>query len=536
MTPKVWRRWVLEGVLGGLGMAIAAPPFGLWPLAWISLMPLWRCAFSALSGPALMTALVWGLTYNGITLHWVWGLHPLTWMGIPVGASWAIACCCWLAVTVWTSLPALFWMIGMRSLLRVRLRPGLRLVLGVGLWCGLDGLLSGSALYWDPLALTQSPGNRAILHLGRLGGPMLVTGAIVAVNGLLAHGLLAHGSLTNGLLAARRMRWRRAIATMLTPSVALLLLLHGLGGWLAAQPLADDPTQALSVGVIQGNIPTRIKLTDAGITQSVQRYTEGYRTLALAGADAVLMPEGALPFVWAESQDWARPLTDAIMAETAENSSTKPTVAWVGAFGRAGDSADDSAGEVSGDRYTQSLFGLVPTARQNRPEPPQISRYNKTKLVPLGEYIPLESSIGALLGRISPLPASMAPGSPNQQFETPWGPAAVQICYEPAFSAIARRQVARGAQWILSSANLDPYSEALMAQSEAHDVMRAIETDRWLARASNTGYSGFIDPHGRILWRSSAQTAVVHLKTIYRRQTQTPYIRWGGLDKTSRHR
>jgi len=35
------------------------------------------------------------------------------------------------------------------------------------------------------------------------------------------------------------------------------------------------------------------------------------------------------------------------------------------------------------------------------------------------------------------------------------------------------------------------------AQHHAQDVMRAIESDRWAVRATNTGYSGIIDPHGR---------------------------------------
>jgi apolipoprotein N-acyltransferase len=66
-----------------------------------------------------------------------------------------------------------------------------------------------------------------------------------------------------------------------------------------------------------------------------------------------------------------------------------------------------------------------------------------------------------------------------------------------------------------------------MAQHQAQDLMRAIETDRWAVRATNTGYSGIINPHGKIIWRSQAKTYEVHADTIYRRQNQTPYVRWG---------
>jgi apolipoprotein N-acyltransferase len=57
--------------------------------------------------------------------------------------------------------------------------------------------------------------------------------------------------------------------------------------------------------------------------------------------------------------------------------------------------------------------------------------------------------------------------------------------------------------------------------------MRAIETDRWAARATNTGLSAFVDPHGKTLWISGHNTYETHAETIYRRQTQTLYTRWG---------
>jgi len=46
-------------------------------------------------------------------------------------------------------------------------------------------------------------------------------------------------------------------------------------------------------------------------------------------------------------------------------------------------------------------------------------------------------------------------------------------------------------------------------------------------RATNTGYSGVIDPHGYIQWRSGFRTTETHVHTIYRRSVQTLYVRWG---------
>ncbi|MFM8298141.1 MAG: apolipoprotein N-acyltransferase, partial [Microcystis aeruginosa] len=71
------------------------------------------------------------------------------------------------------------------------------------------------------------------------------------------------------------------------------------------------------------------------------------------------------------------------------------------------------------------------------------------------------------------------------------------------------------------------YSHAMPAQHHAQDTMRAIETDRWMARATNTGYSAFVDPHGNHLWLSDLDKYQIHSETIYRRDTRTLYVRWG---------
>jgi apolipoprotein N-acyltransferase len=64
-------------------------------------------------------------------------------------------------------------------------------------------------------------------------------------------------------------------------------------------------------------------------------------------------------------------------------------------------------------------------------------------------------------------------------------------------------------------------------QHHAQDIMRAIETDRWAVRATNTGYSAFVDPRGQTIWKSEYNTYQIHAETIYPRQTQTLYVRWG---------
>lgn len=336
------QRPLLFCALGGLLFALALPPWGLWPLAWLGLVPLWQVGIQMGNWRG---SLAWAFLYEGITAHWLWDLHPLTWLGIPWGASLAIALACWLGIVVWRWGTILLW-----QQLTFRLgrgqSAGLRVLLGTALWLALEALWTSGPLYWDSFALSQSPHNLAILQLGRWGGAGLVSGAIVAVNGLVAEALAsAHGFQSpapavamghqNGSDGARNRdpTGGRSRRSLWLSALGLWLGLHSLGGliWLQSQgdptrqailpraaPTSASPALAaptlgtaptLAIGLVQGNIPTRQKLTPAGIQLAIQRYAQGFDELANAGADAVLLPEGALPLVWSRDRDrFAAPL------------------------------------------------------------------------------------------------------------------------------------------------------------------------------------------------------------------------------------
>jgi apolipoprotein N-acyltransferase len=503
----------------GVLMGCTPAPVNAWFLAWVALAPLWaivriRSLGDSSTGIAakkpdslvaanwqqaialILPPLLWGIGYHGLALSWITGLHPLTWMGIPWLASVAIVSFCWLFITLWGAAIAVIWATIMTVIHRWLVRdsaplPYLYVLVGTAIWCGLEALWSHGALWWTALAYTQSPYNLAILHLGQVSGPTAVTGAIVAVNGLIAEAWIAFN------LSYQPSKGRKLLVQM----AVLLIGLHLWGWGLYSRPLAQPTDTAIRVGLIQGNIPTRIKLFGDGLRRSLESYTRGYQILADQGVDVVLTPEGALPWLWVGTAGQnANPLYRAIV--------DRQIPAWVGTAGA----------RLGGE--TWSLFTILGTGEI-------IGRYDKVKLVPLGEYIPFKSVLGGLINRLSPMEASMLSGKFNQHFETPFGRAIAGICYDSAFSHLFRSQAAAGGEFIITAANNDPYSSAMMAQHHAQDIMRAIETDRWAARATNTGYSGIVDPHGKTIWRSQVKTYELHADTIYRRQTQTLYVRWG---------
>jgi len=527
---KISRGKLAIALCSGITMGLTAAPAGAWPLAWVALAPLWLLVLTGiLTGTSATNAplgersrrwwqrvpwrpvsycMVWGLGYCGLAMAWVRDLHPLTWMGVPWLASVAIALFCWgflvilgaVRIAVWGGVFA--WV--NRALLRqppcpgepaARLLPMVRVLIGVALWCGGDALWSGSILYWLSLAFSQSPQNLWILQLEQFSGPAAVTAVIAAVNGLLAEAWLHRPGGTLAQTTSGRV-WRRCLA------IALVLLVGGhlLGAVRYYRSLATPADATLRIGIIQGNVPTRIKLFEEGLRRAFANYTEGYHALVDQQVDAVLTPEGAMPVVWGEPNVSRNPLYQAIR--------DRDVPAWVGTF------------YPQGGHLTQSLLTITGDGEV-------LSHYDKVKLVPLGEYIPYQALLGGLIRRLSPVDATMVPGARQQQMATPFGQAIVGICYDSAFPRLFRTQAATGGQFILTASNNDPYNTAMMAQHHAQDVMRAIETDRWAVRATNTGYSGVVNPRGQTIWRSPARTAIHYAATITRRQTRTPYVRWG---------
>jgi apolipoprotein N-acyltransferase len=467
-------------LVGGLALWLAYPPIGLFPLAWVALIPLWLWVLhpAPLAKPTWLGPAIWAIAAYAPSLAWILDLHPLTWMGVPWWPSLLIATACWLFLVAWGGLQVLIWCCLLRWLPQ---HPTWKLLSGVALWALLDSLQSRGSLYWLPLSLSQSPGDLPLLFLGRLSGPQTLTVLLVLINGLLALAWQQGGR--------KGQRW------WLT-ALASLVVAHLLGGLLRWTTLPEQEDLRVRIGVIQGNVPTRVKLSAAGISQAFEVYSRGYRELAVQGADAVLTSEGALPLLW--DRQVSNPLMVAVKDQQVP--------LWLGSFW------------TEGDRYQQSLLQLDTNARVS-------ARYNKIRLVPLGEFIP--QPLEAILGRLSPLPSRMRPGDLHQRFETAWGRAAVAICYEVAFPNLLWSAIDDGAQLLLTASNLDPYNRGLMTQHLAHSQMRAIEFDRWLAQATNTGYSAVVSPTGQVQMRLQPHISAWSLASVYPRRYLTPYARWG---------
>jgi apolipoprotein N-acyltransferase len=479
----------------GILMGITLAPTEAWYFAWIALAPLWYLVCRDRHSPVVIYGFAWGIGFYGLGLSWIFGIHPMTWMGVPFFASLGIATFCLTFITLWGASLATFWSISLRFISdRSQSNPIVRVILGTACWCGLEELYSLTDLWWTSLALTQSPHNLPILHLGQLSGPTTVSAAIVLVNGLLAEGYLAF---------ERNHRQIKLIPSIgkaspyISGAIGAIFILHLIGTSLADRPLIATPESSLNIGIIQGDIGNEVRHNQLGYQLAIENYTNGYRDLVKQGVDAVFTPETAFPYT--ESQIKYTSFYRAILDQK--------VLAFIGGFGEASGATKNSILAIDGE-------GKV------------VSRYDKWKLVPLGEYIPFEQYIGKFIDTISPLNSHLLSGKFAPIVNTPFGNFIFGICYDSAYHEHFRRQAQTGSL-IITASNDAHYGAGMPAQHHAIDLMRAIETDRWTIRASNTGYSAAIDPHGRTQWISKLNEFAAHAHQVYRRNTQTLYVRFG---------
>ena len=150
-------------------------------------------------------------------------------------------------------------------------------------------------------------------------------------------------------------------------------------------------------------------------------------------------------------------------------------------------------------------------------------KYDKTHLVPFGEYVPL-SNLLFFIGSLGEGIGDFKSGNEIFNFSLPQGKFGVLICFEIIFPDLCRRFVKHGAGFLVTLTNdawfgrtAAPYQHFAMA------TFRAVENRVFVARAANTGISGFINPKGKILkqggiFTEEAMTGVIRLsrkKTFY---------------------
>jgi apolipoprotein N-acyltransferase len=342
---------------------------------------------------------------------------------------------------------------------------------------------------WIPL------GNAVVTLL-----PVAQLASLAGVYGLSLYLASVNTAFALALIAADRVRVRAAVF-----AIALVAGASIWGGMrLSANTLTTEGTP-VRIGIVQGNVPQEQKWDRSRAGAILERYLSMTRDVARASVDLVMWPESATPFYFDE---------DPIGAHAVRTLSRQLALPIL--FGT------DEIERGSPDRYFNSAFILDRAGAT-------AAVYRKIRLVPFGEYVPFQQALFFVTPLVEAV-SNFSPGTRVTMLPVGGHMMSTAICYEVVYPHLIREAVLNGSELLTTITN-DAWYGRSSAPYQHFELasMRAIEQGRYLARAANTGISGFVDPYGRVLGRTTlfdTTTLVGELRFLHGR---TLYARIGDL-------
>ncbi len=428
---------------------------------------------------AALVSFLFGLGFFGCGIWWIYiSVHRFG--GAPVPLAVAAAAGLIVLLALLTSL------VGLITAIMAPPGPGRLLVLPAA-WVGVEWLRSWilSGFPWLLLGYSQVD-----THFGA----MAPVGGVLLVSGLAVFWFATHAWL---VMVGGWRRWLGLIGAILCVGVVQPFMHRE---W--TKPMGPK----LDVALVQGDIPQDMKWSSAAALFILQRYLA--MTTPLLGTPLVVWPEAALPLpadmLW---EDWLEPLD--------EKARQMGTTLLLGALKQV------PAGP-SGQKDTKEQYGnaLLALGRDR-------GVYLKRHLVPFGEYFPLPAWGKAFLKLLS-LPYEDLLAGPFRQ-----APLVVHgqrvgasICYEDAFGS--ERRLDEPSAFLVNVSN-DAWFGDSIAPHQHLEIgrMRALELNRPMLRAANTGITALLDHHGRIKGIIPQFTVGVLHGSVQGRSGETPYSRYG---------
>jgi apolipoprotein N-acyltransferase len=470
--PPPRLRWALATALaGGLALAAAFPPAGIWPLA--------------AAGPALLavalqgrslrgsfcTGLIFGIAFFFPLLAWVLNLAWYAWVALAAASAVIFGV---LAI-------------GQRLLLRLPYWPA-----GVaGWWVAAEAVRDRwpwGGFPWGRLAMSQA--GAPTQGWVAIGGAPLLTFVVALAGGTLAWLVLA-------LSAPHAGRRPQVLAALSFAAAA------GLAVIAAAAPLDPVPhgSPTAEVAAIQGDVPRArtlaAQLNDWMVTLNHVAATDTLARQVKNGSrpapDMVIWPEN--------STDDDPTLDQPVYAQIAAAAAAIGRPVLVGAV-------------LENPQRNAGLLWL--------PGRGPVAMYVKRQLVPFGEYIPFRSLISKITSLTALQPVDFVPGHSNYVFHVGQIRLGDVICFEVGFDGLVRSDITDGANLLTVQTNDATYERDGQTGETGQQLdmarLRAVEHDRAVVVASTTGYSAIIAPDGQLItssgtWRQAELEARVPLVT-----------------------
>ncbi|MFN3567428.1 MAG: apolipoprotein N-acyltransferase [Caldimicrobium sp.] len=273
--------------------------------------------------------------------------------------------------------------------------------------------------------------------------------------------------------------------------------------------------QNIKVALLQGNIPQELKEA-----REIEISLSTYKGLILRALkdepQLIFLPETALPFYFPYEKE--------------------PTLKFLSFLEEL-----KSINKAKGEELPGIIFGAFRVSFNS--ENPKVHNslfvwdgeniedfYDKEKLVPFGEYVPL-SKYFPFLKKISVVSDILKPGV-SKNLKISLKPSKVEItpliCFESAFPQISQKRVRQGGKLIFVATN-DAWFGKTSAAYQHFQIakVRAVETRRFVLQAANTGITGIIDPLGKTIKKSTLEVEEIIIENIKPIEKQTLFVKYG---------
>ncbi len=332
-------------------------------------------------------------------------------------------------------------------------------------------------------------------------------------------GLTFLAGVTNAALASIALALLRKRAVNKVPVVMATLLLAGVCAYGAVrmQHVSTGPT--VKVALLQPNVDEGLAdLMHAPKQEVLERFYAQQQKALDQGAQLVVWPEGSFP-----KRGLPRDIHTLVGAgvlppdvEAGPRSALRPAATVLGAVA-VGSAVNDVTGHLD-TLHHNSAFVLDRDLRVK-------GRFDKTHLVPFGEYVPWP--LGGIISQFIPLGVT-TPGTSLYPVDVDVNGTTMSIgpiiCFEGVFPDVARAFANNGATFFANLSDERWYGvSGMAAQHIEMYALRATETGRPIVRSTNTGISGWIDNRGRIYDKTAMYQQAVVVADVPLETTATLY-------------
>ena len=491
---KDYRSQFILALAGGLMLTLAFPNINLGWVAWIALTPLLLTLRQVERKTAFLLGFSFGMAHYLSLVYWT--VHVMHLYGnIPLFQAIGIL---FLFAAYLSLYPAFF------SALIVWLRPSPRRLMWMApvLWVCLEMLRDRmfTGFPWELLGYSQYQ-HLWIIQFADIFGVYGVSALIVFVNCVLTVAVLNWLELPWHL----HLPSKKTVARFAIIAIVVLVGVNGYGIWrMHSTDRIAASAEKIKVAVVQGNIDQAQKWDPRFQVLTTAKYRRLSLEPAAKNANLIVWPETAAPFYFLKDEILTNMVMEGIKSTKAHFIIGSPSYA-----------ADKDRPIFHNSAYLISPQGKLE------------GKYDKVHLVPFGEYVPLKRFLPFIHKLVAQV-GDFKPGRKGATLHWDNHQVGMLICYEVIFPGLARAMTRNGADLLVNITNDAWFGRTGAAyQHFSMAVFRAVENRRFLARAANTGISGFIDADGRILAATPLFKEEVASLPVSLMKMRSLYSRWG---------